>query len=62
MKEIHVVHEIHIIHCPQKICLGGGGGPFTVYKEFTLGRNLILLPRLLYYDILSYTIILLVLF
>lgn len=56
MKEIHIIHEIHIMHCPQKVCLERGGN-FTVYK-FTLARNLPLLLMLLCYDILSYTVML----
>lgn len=47
MKGIDIIHEVHIINCPQ-ICLESGRN-FTVCKKFTLGKNLMLFLMLLYY-------------
>lgn len=49
MKEIDIIHEIHIINCPQ-ICLESGTN-FTVCKKFTLGKKLTLFLMLLHYRV-----------
>lgn len=49
MKEIDIIHEIHIISCPQ-ISLESGRN-FTVCKKFTLGKSPTLFLMLLYYRV-----------
>lgn len=49
MKEIDIIHDIHIINCPQ-ICLESGAN-FTVCKKFTLGKKLTLFLMLLHYRV-----------